>query len=143
MRNQVPGSQDGESKLDLYYTYKSMITSMMGGLAKLSTPEYHLWEYKEGGCTLIIFVYNTMAHNYPTGQNYSLELKFAKFTTAKSREKLDTLTFSFSGAVCLKTTLEKGVTVKRVHSDWDSNLQPPDYKTGYKSDALAQSYRDS
>ena len=26
-------------------------------------------------------------HNYPTGQNFSLELMFAKLSTAKSRKK--------------------------------------------------------
>ena len=30
---------------------------------------------------------------------------------------------------------------KRVHTVWDSNLRPPDYKTVYKSDALSLSYR--
>ena len=81
--------------------------------------------------------------DYPTGQKYSLELMFAKFATAKNQEKLNPLTFSSSGAICLKTTLEKCILVKRVHSDWDSNLRPQGYKIGYKSDALPGSHRVS
>ena len=46
---------------------------------------------------------------YPTGQNNSLELMFAKFATAKNREELNPQTFSSAGAICLSTTLEKGV----------------------------------
>ena len=65
---------------------------------------------------------------------------FAKFATAKNREKLNLLSLSCSGAICLKTTLEKCIIVKRVHSDWDWNLQPPDYKTSIKSNALLLSY---
>ena len=38
---------------------------------------------------------------YPTGQNYSLELLFAKVATAKNCEELDLLTFSSSSAICL------------------------------------------
>ena len=80
---------------------------------------------------------------YPTGQNYSLELMFGKFATAKNREKFNSLTFGSSGAICLETTVEKCVTVKRVHSDWDLNIWPPDYKSVYKADALSLSYRAS
>ena len=79
------------------------------------------------------------ASPYPTGQNYSSELMFAKFATVKNCEKLNQLTFSSSGAICLKTTLEKFITVKRVHSDWDDS----DYKAGYRSDALSLNYRAS
>ena len=43
---------------------------------------------------------------YPTGQNDSLELMFAKFATAKTREKLNPLKFSAIGTICLKTTLK-------------------------------------
>ena len=67
---------------------------------------------------------------------------FAKFATAKNREKLNPLTFSSSGAIYLKTTLEYWAIVKRLHSDWDSNLRPPDYKTGHhQSGSLSLSYR--
>ena len=48
---------------------------------------------------------------------------FAKFAIAKNRELLTPLAFSFSGAICLKKTLEKCVIVKRMHSEWDSNLR--------------------
>ena len=79
--------------------------------------------------------------SYPTGQNYSLELMFTKFATAKNREKLNLLTFSSPGAICLKTSLEKGVMVKKVHSEWDSNMQPPYYKACHTSEALSLSYK--
>ena len=48
---------------------------------------------------------------------------FVKFATAQNREKLNPLSFSSSGAICLKTTMEKDVMVKRVHSDWDLNCK--------------------
>ena len=51
----------------------------------------------------------------------------AKFATTKNREKLDPLTFSSSGAICLKTTLEKCIIVEGMPSDWDLNLRPPAY----------------
>ena len=54
---------------------------------------------------------------YPTGKSSSLELMFAKFATAKNREKLKMLIFSSSGIICLETTLEKCVIVKRVQYD--------------------------
>ena len=81
--------------------------------------------------------------HYPTGQNYSLELMFAKFATAKNREKLNPQTFSIAVAICLITTLEKGVIVKRVHSNRNFNPRPLDYKACYKSNALSLSDRDS
>ena len=68
---------------------------------------------------------------YPTGQNYSLELMYAKFVAAKNREKLDPLTFSSSGAICLKTTMKNGGVVKRVLFGWNYILQPLDYKACY------------
>ena len=80
---------------------------------------------------------------YPTGQNYSLVLMFTKFATAKYREELNPQTFSSSDATCLNTTLEKDVKVKRVHSNCESELRPPDYKACYKFDALSLSYRAS
>ena len=65
---------------------------------------------------------------------------FAKFATAKNREKIDPQTFSFSGAICPITARENGVMVKRVHFVWVSNLQLPDYKACYNSGALSLSY---
>ena len=41
-------------------------------------------------------------NEYPTGQNYSSELMFAKFATAKNHEKLNPLIFSSSGAISCK-----------------------------------------
>ena len=55
------------------------------------------------------------------------------------RKKLNPLTPSSSGAISLKTTLEKCIMVKRVNADQDLNLWTPVYKTGYKSDALSLS----
>ena len=55
---------------------------------------------------------NVFSRYYPTGQNYSLKFMFAKFATAKNPEKIKPLTFSSPGAICLKTTLGKYVTVK-------------------------------
>ena len=46
----------------------------------------------------------------------------AKFVTAKDREKLNPPAYSSAVAICLKTSLEMGVMVKRVHSGWDPNL---------------------
>ena len=40
---------------------------------------------------------------YPTGQNYSLELMFANFVTAKNHVKLNPLKLIPTGAICLKT----------------------------------------
>ena len=71
---------------------------------------------------------------YFTGQNYSLELMFTKFATGKKGRNLKPLTLSSSGAICLKTTLEKCIIVERVLSEWDSNLRPPVYNIGYKYD---------
>ena len=58
----------------------------------------------------------------------------------KIAKKLNLLSLSCSGAIGLKTTLEKCVIVKRMHSGWDWNLQPPDHKTSNKSNALPLSY---
>ena len=68
---------------------------------------------------------------------------FAKFATAKNRKNIEPLTFSSSGAFSMKKTMEKGVMVKRVHSDCNANLLPPDYSACYKTDALSLSYRAS
>ena len=64
---------------------------------------------------------------------------FIGILVRKICEKLNPLTPSSSGAISLKTTLEKCIMVKRVHSDWDSNLWTSVYKTGNKSDALSLS----
>ena len=60
---------------------------------------------------------------YLTGQNYSLELMFAKFSTAKNREKLNPLTFTPSGVTCLTTKLEQCVIIEIMTTRSQDRLQ--------------------
>ena len=53
--------------------------------------------------------HNSSHHNYcmyPTGQNDSLELMFAKFAAGKNREKPSEKNAVPIGAICLKTTMK-------------------------------------
>ena len=71
---------------------------------------------------------------YPTGQNFSLELMFAKFTTAKNREKLNPLKVSSNRCICLKTTLKMCKIIEQGLPNWVLNQQPSDYKADFKAD---------
>ena len=58
---------------------------------------------------------------YPTGQNNSLQLMFAKFATAKNREKFNPLKVTSNGAIRLTTTL------RLYKSDSLMGLKPPTF----------------
>ena len=61
----------------------------------------------------------------------------------QNREKLGPLIVSFLGAIRLKTTMEKGVMVKRGHIAGDLNLQSPVRNACHKPNTLSLSYRAS
>ena len=61
---------------------------------------------------------------YLTGQNHSLELMFAKFVTAKSREKLNPLKVSSNRCYMPETTPKMCKTFNAWAPSWDLKRRP-------------------
>ena len=82
-----------------------------------------IWSWKISVISEMFWCMYIHRIEYPTGQRYSLELKFAKLATAKIAKDLNPLKFHPTCVSCLKTTLRNTNNLHKCCSDWDSNLQ--------------------